>query len=179
MFLRSKISLGGYNHNIDTKYMEHIMDLLELGAVAQIVGALAIFTSVALVIIELRKNLKQNHFANSLQRAIEWEKINYKQMEENMAKVIAKASASCDNLEHFERIQFDAFVQQRIQVALRGFRVDEESAFIIGADELRERVQTAMEEFFSSQGVHQCYDSSIKRNLIHDDTLLKKIVSGL
>ena len=51
--------------------MEHIMDLLELGAVAQIVGALTIFISVVLVIIELRKNLKQNHFANSLQRAIE------------------------------------------------------------------------------------------------------------
>ena len=46
------------------------MDLLELGAVAQIVGALTIFISVVLVIIELRKNLKQNHFANSLQRAI-------------------------------------------------------------------------------------------------------------
>ena len=55
MFLRSKISLGGYNHNIDTKYMEHIMDLLELGAVAQIVGALAIFTSVVLVILNFVK----------------------------------------------------------------------------------------------------------------------------
>ena len=108
------------------------MDLLELGAVAQIVGALTIFISVVLVIIELRKNLKQNHFANSLQRAIEWEKINYKQMEENMAKVIAKADASYDTLEDFEKVQFDAFVQQRIQIALRGFRVAEETAFIIG-----------------------------------------------
>jgi len=159
--------------------MEHIMDLLELGAVAQIVGALTIFISVVLVIIELRKNLKQNHFANSLHRAIEWEKINYKQMEENMAKVIAKADASYDTLEDFEKVQFDAFVQQRIQIALRGFRVAEESAFIIGADKLRDRVQTAMEVFFSSQGVRQCYDSLIKRNLIHDDTLLKKIVSSL
>ena len=59
MFFHSKLSLEGYNHNIDTKYMEHIMDLLELGAIAQIVGALTIFISVVLVIIELRKNLKQ------------------------------------------------------------------------------------------------------------------------
>ena len=154
------------------------MDLLELGAVAQIVGALTIFISVVLVIIELRKNLRQNHFANSLQRAIEWEKINYKQMEENMAKVIAKADASYDTID-FEKVQFDAFVQQRIQIALRGFRVAEESAFNIGADKLRDRVQTAMEVFFSSQGVRQCYDSLIKRNLIHDDTLLKKIDSSL
>ena len=158
--------------------MEHIMDLLELGAIAQIVGALTIFISVVLVIIELRKNLKQNHFANSLQRAIEWEKINYKQMEENMAKVIAKADASYDTID-FEKVQFDAFVQQRIQIALRGFRVAKESAFIIGADKLRDRVQTAMEVFFSSQGVRQCYYSLIKRNLIHDDTLLKKIVISL
>ena len=154
------------------------MDLLELGAVAQIVGALTIFISVVLVIIELRKNLKQNHFANALQREIEWEKINYKQMEENMAKVIAKADASYDTID-FEKVQFDAFVQQRIQIALRGFRVAEESAFNIGADKLRDRVQTAMEVFFSSQGVRQCYDSLIKRNLIHDDTLLKKIVISL
>ena len=155
------------------------MDFLELGALAQILGAVAIFLSIILVIIELRKNLKQNHFANSLQRAIELEKINYAQMEENMAKVIVKAKSSYDHLEDFEKIQFDAFVQQRIQIALRGFRVAEESAFLIGADMLRERVQITMEEFFSSVGVRQCYDSLLKRNLIHDQPLLKKIITSL
>ena len=155
------------------------MDFLELGALAQILGAVAIFLSIILVIIELRKNLKQNHFANSLQRAIELEKINYAQMEENMAKVIVKAKSSYDHLEDFEKIQFDAFVQQRIQIALRGFRVAEESAFLIGAEMLRERVQITMEEFFSSVGVRQCYDSLLKRNLIHDQPLLKKIITSL
>ena len=155
------------------------MDFLELGALAQILGAVAIFLSIILVIIELRKNLKQNHFANSLQRAIELEKINYAQMEETMAKVIVKAKSSYDHLEDFEKIQFDAFVQQRIQIALRGFRVAEESAFLIGADMLRERVQITMEEFFSSVGVRQCYDSLLKRNLIHDQPLLKKIIRSL
>ena len=155
------------------------MDFLELGAIAQILGAVAIFLSIILVIIELRKNLKQNHFANSLQRAIELEKINYAQMEETMAKVIVKAKSSYDHLEDFEKIQFDAFVQQRIQIALRGFRVAEESAFLIGPDMLRERVQITMEEFFSSVGVRQCYDSLLKRNLIHDQPLLKKIIRSL
>ena len=135
--------------------MEENIDFLEFGALAQILGAVAIFLSIILVIIELRKNLKQNHFANSLQRAIELEKINYAQMEENMAKVIVKAKSSYDHLEDLEKIQFDAFVQQRIQIALRGFRVAEESAFLIGADLLRERVQITMEEFFSSAGVRQ------------------------
>lgn len=56
-----------------------------------------------------------------------------------------------DYLEDFEKVQFDTFAQQIIQIALRGFRIAVEPAFIIGADKLRERVQTAMEEFFPSR----------------------------
>ena len=82
------------------------MDLLELGAVAQIVGALTIFISVVLVIIELRKNLKQNHFANSLQRAIEWEKINYKQIYRVFAKCIAKSIIEMDS--KFKSLQINS-----------------------------------------------------------------------
>jgi len=65
------------------------MDLLEIGAIAQVLGAVAILLSLIFVIIELRKNLKQNNIANSLVRAIEREKFNYMQMEEGMAKLIA------------------------------------------------------------------------------------------
>ena len=54
------------------------MDLLEIGAIAQVLGAVAILLSLIFVIIELRKNLKQNNIANTFQRAIEWEKILYK-----------------------------------------------------------------------------------------------------
>ena len=58
------------------------MDLLEIGAIAQVLGAVAILLSLIFVIIELRKNLKQNNIGNSLVRAIEREKFNYMQMEE-------------------------------------------------------------------------------------------------
>ena len=67
------------------------MDLLEIGAIAQVLGAIAILVSLIFLVVELRKNLIQNNIANSLLRAIELEKLNYKQIEENMAKVIAKA----------------------------------------------------------------------------------------
>ena len=67
------------------------MDLLEIGAIAQLLGAIAILVSLIFLVVELRKNLKQNNIANSLLRAVELEKLNYKQMDENMAKVIAKA----------------------------------------------------------------------------------------
>ena len=70
------------------------MDLLEIGAIAQVLGAVAILLSLIFVIIELRKNLKQNNIANSLVRAIERDKLNYMQMDEGMAKLIAKARSS-------------------------------------------------------------------------------------
>ena len=87
------------------------MDLLEIGAIAQVLGAVAILLSLIFVIIELRKNLKQNNIANTLQRAIEWEKILYKQMESDMAKVIVKARESYECLDDVEKVQFEAFVQ--------------------------------------------------------------------
>ena len=70
------------------------MDLLEIGAIAQVLGAVAILLSLIFVIIELRKNLKQNNIANTLVRAIERDKLNYMQMDEGMAKLIAKARSS-------------------------------------------------------------------------------------
>ena len=81
------------------------MDLLEIGAIAQLLGAVAILLSLIFVIIELRKNLKQNNIANTPQRAIEWEKILYKQMESDMAKVIVKARESYECLDDVEKIQ--------------------------------------------------------------------------
>ena len=74
------------------------MDLLEIGAIAQLLGAIAILVSLIFLVVELRKNHKQNNIANSLLRAVELEKLNYKQMDENMAKVIAKAQSSYKQL---------------------------------------------------------------------------------
>ena len=92
------------------------MDLLEIGAIAQVLGAVAILLSLIFVIIELRKNLKQNNIGNSLVRAIEREKFNYMQMEEGMAKLIARAQSSYKNLESHEKVQFDAFVLSLIHI---------------------------------------------------------------
>ena len=79
------------------------MDLLEIGAIAQVLGAVAILLSLIFVIVELRKNLKQNNIANTFQRAIEWEKILYKQMDGDMARVVVKARESYERLEDFEK----------------------------------------------------------------------------
>ena len=151
------------------------MDLLEIGAIAQVLWAVAILLSLIFVIIELRKNLKQNNIANTLQRAIEWEKILYKQMEGDMAKVIVKARESYECLEEFEKVQFEAFVQQRMLLHYRGFRTAEESAFLIGAEELRDRIKAHLTDFFASPGVCECYKILVQRDIIRDEPWLKKI----
>ena len=155
------------------------MDLLEIGAIAQVLGAVAILLSLMFVIIEMRKNLKQNNIGNSLVRAIEREKFNYMQMEEGMAKLIARAKSSYKNLESHEKVQFDAFVLQKISIQVRGYRFAEESAFKFGTSRLRDRVKINTSEFFSSIGVRECYDSLLERNLIDDQSLLCEIVDDL
>ena len=39
------------------------MDLLEIGAIAQLLGAIAILVSLIFLVVELRKNLKQNNLS--------------------------------------------------------------------------------------------------------------------
>ena len=97
------------------------MDPLEIGAIAQLLGAAAILLSLIIAIIELRKNLKQNNIANSLVRAVEREKFYYMQMDEAMAKVVVKARETYECLDDVEKVQFEAFEQQRIQIAFGVF----------------------------------------------------------
>ena len=155
------------------------MDLLEIGAIAQLLGAVAILLSLIFVIIELRKNLKQNNIANTLVRAIERDELNYMQMDESMAKLIAKARSSYKDLKSHEKVQFDDFVLQKITIEVRGYRYAEESAFKFGTSRLRERLKINTSEFFASIGVRECYDSLLERNLINDQPLLCEIVDDL
>ena len=74
-----------------------------------------------------------------------------------------------------EKDQFEAFVTQRIMIAFRGFRAAEESAFLIGAEELRGRVKAHMTDFFASRGVCECYKILVQRSIIHDEPWLKEI----
>ena len=50
------------------------MSLLDLGALAQIFGAVTIFISFIFIIIDLRKNLHQHRLSNMLNRSIDVEK---------------------------------------------------------------------------------------------------------
>ena len=96
-----------------------------------------------------------------------------------MAKLIARAKSSYKNLESHEKVQFDAFVLQKMSIYVRSYRLAEESAFKFGASLLRDRIKINTSEFFASTGVRECYESLFERNLINDQSLLCEIVDDL
>ena len=65
-----------------------------------------------------------------------------------MAKVIVKARKSYECLDDVEKVQFEAFVQQSMLIHYRGFRTADESAFLIGAEELRGRIKAHARDRF-------------------------------
>ena len=97
-----------------------------------------------------------------------------------MARVVVKARESYERLEDFEKVQFDAFVQQRIQIAFRGFRAAEESVFLISREYRRTagfRFKAHMTRFFiTSRGVLRMlsFEILVQRDIIRDEPWLKK-----
>ena len=152
------------------------MSIVEIGALAQLVGAIAILLSLIFVVIELRKNFRQNDIANTLQRGIEREKLNYARMEEGLAKVIVKAYRSYNELEDFEKIQFESLMLQQLAVYFRAFRTADETAFKLGPDFLRDRVRISAADFFSNPGVRECYQALRARDAVNNHALLLTIV---
>ena len=152
------------------------MSIVEIGALAQLVGALAILLSLIFVVIELRKNFRQNIIANSLQRAPELDKLNYIQMDENMAKVLVKGYESYDRLEAFEKIQIEGYVNQRIHIATRAYRDADDVAFALAPDFLRERMKDSLVTLFSNPGMRECFHSMTERDLIYSPSLVRTMV---
>ncbi len=152
------------------------MSIIEVGALAQLVGAIAILLSLVFIVIELRKNFKQNNIANSTVRSIELEKLNYARMDENLAKVLVKAFQSYEGLKGFEKIQFEGYVLQQFAVSQRAYWTADETAFKLGAENLRDRVKVSMSIFFSHPRVRECYQALRDQDAIHSHELLLTII---
>ena len=105
------------------------MNLLELGALAQIAGAIAIIISLILVLIELRKTLQQHLLSNTLARSIEVEKMHYQQMDESMANLIVKGRKSYVDLDENEKIRLESYVLQKLAIYSRGYAIAAASAY--------------------------------------------------
>ena len=125
------------------------MDLLELGALAQIVGAIAIIISLFFVLIELRKNLQQHLLSNTLARSIEVEKMHYRQMDESMADLIVKGTKSYNNLNENEKIRLESYLLQKLAIYSRGYAIAAASAYGQPTQHLKDRIKTNTQEFLS------------------------------
>ena len=137
--------------------MEHIVDLLELGALAQMVGAIAIIISLFLVLVELRKNLQQHLLSNTLARSIEVEKMHYQQMDESMANLIVKGRKSYNHLDENEKIRLESYLLQKLAIHSRGYTIAAASAYGQPTQHLKDRIKTNAHEFLSYEGIKECY----------------------
>ena len=155
--------------------MEHIVDLLELGALAQIVGAIAIIISLFFVLIELRKNLQQHLLSNTLARSIEVEKMHYRQMDESMADLIVKGTKSYNNLNENEKIRLESYLLQKLAIYSRGYAIAAASAYGQPTQHLKDRIKTNAQEFLSYQGIKECYKDLQERDLINEDYFMNEI----
>ena len=155
--------------------MEHIVDLLELGALAQIIGAIAIIISLFFVLIELRKNLQQHLLSNTLARSIKVEKMHYRQMDESMADLIVKGRKSYNNLNENEKIRLESYLLQKLAIYSRGYAIAAASAYGQPTQHLKDRIKTNAQEFLSYQGIKECYKDLQERDLINEDYFMNEI----
>ena len=155
--------------------MEHIVDLLELGALAQMVGAIAIIISLFLVLVELRKNLQQHLLSNTLARSIEVEKMHYQQMDESMADLIVKGRKSYNHLDENEKIRLESYLLQKLAIYSRGYTIAAASAYGQPTQHLKDRIKTNAQEFLSYQGIKECYKNLQERDLINEDYFMNEI----
>tara|TARA_B100001142_G_scaffold179493_1_gene179004 strand:- start:363 stop:842 length:480 start_codon:yes stop_codon:yes gene_type:complete len=155
--------------------MEHIVDLLELGALAQMVGAIAIIISLFLVLVELRKNLQQHLLSNTLARSIEVEKMHYQQMDESMANLIVKGRKSYNHLDENEKIRLESYLLQKLAIYSRGYTIASASAYGQPTQHLKDRIKTNAQEFLSYEGIKECYKDLRERDLINEDYFVNEI----
>ena len=151
------------------------MDLLEIGAIAQIFGAIAILVSLIFVVIELRKNLQQHLLSNTLARSIEVEKMHYQQMDESMAYLIVKGRKSYSHLDESEKIRLESYLLQKLAIYSRGYAIAAASAYGQPTQHLKHRIKTNAQEFLSYQGIKECYKDLQERDLINEDYFVKEI----
>ena len=99
-----------------------------------------ILLSLVFVVIELRKSFRQTNIANSLQQELGRSQIRYAQIEEGLAKLLAKAHGSSEDLKDFEKIQFDNYILQQIAVYAQIYRKADDAIYKLGADFMRTNV---------------------------------------
>ncbi len=135
------------------------MDLNTFAEIATIIGSLSIFLTLIFVVIELKENVTQTKLANRSNRDLlhsEW--VHFWSDKENAALVI-KGREDFDNLNQYEKFQFEQFIEQRIRLFWSAHAIVEDQPNL-------EILNTRAKDFFAHSGSMACYQNLKDRKLV-------------
>ena len=153
------------------------MTLARIHMFAEIFGSLFLVFSSSVIVFELRQNIKQERIQNTFMRQVEVERMQYKQMEENIAVVVSKGLKSYFDLEDFEKIQFENYVLQRHSIFTRGYSLASEASITMDAINFKKRIKAVTKDFFSNPGVIEAFKSMQARGVVPGGPIANELLS--
>ena len=135
------------------------MGLNTFAEIATIIGSLSIFVTLIFVVIELKENLTQIKLAKRSNRDLlqsEW--VHFCSEKEN-AELIIKGREDFDNLNQYEKFQFEQFIKQRIRLFWSAPAIVEDQPNL-------EILNTRAGDFFALSGSMACYQNLKDRKLV-------------
>ena len=135
------------------------MDLKLIADAATIVGSLSIFLTLIFVGYELKENVTQTKLANRSNRDLlhsAW--VHFWSDKENAALVI-KGREDFDNLNQYEKFQFEQFIEQRIRLFWSAHAIVEDQPNL-------EILNMRAKDFFGYPGSITCYKNLKEKELI-------------
>ena len=135
------------------------MDLKLIADAATIVGSLSIFLTLIFVGYELKENVTQTKLANRSNRDLlhsAW--VHFWSDKENAALVI-KGREDFDNLNQYEKFQFEQFIGQRIRLFWSAHAIVEDQPNL-------EILNMRAKDFFGYPGSITCYKNLKEKELI-------------
>ena len=135
------------------------MDLKLIADAATIVGSLSIFLTLIFVGYELKENVYQSKLANRSNRDLlhsEW--LHFWSSKENSALII-KGREDFDNLNQYEKFQFEQFIGQRIRLFWSAHAIVEDQPNL-------EILNMRAKDFFGYPGSITCYKNLKEKELI-------------
>ena len=133
------------------------MTISEIHMIAEIFGSVFLAVSGAIIIFELHQNLKQRKIQNTFMRTIEVDKLFYKRMDKDAAILICKGRENYNDLEDYEKFQFDAYVALMVSMLNRADLMANETTYLTGAAAIKQTMRKNVERTFSSPGMHASY----------------------
>ena len=133
------------------------MTISEIHMIAEIFGSVFLAVTGVIIIFELHQNLKQRKIQNTFMRTIEVDKLFYKRMEKDTAILICKGAENYNDLEDYEKHQFNAYVTLTISMFNRADLMAEETTYLTGATSIKKTIRKNVKRIFENPGMNKSY----------------------